>query len=311
MMPIAGRPMIARVLDMLANGGAERFIIVVHPEDRGLLEQLKQSSRAARIRLAHQDCRWGMADAVESAAPLVRQEHAPEFLLASCDNLYPEGHVSSLIARRRKDTLDAALTLMWTSRQEATSSAVVVMQDDLVVDIIEKPHSEEIPSCSRGPKVLSAPSLYALSPQVLDYLDEVRLSPRNEREFPDALRLLIGDGGKVGGTLVKERMTLTHPMDLLAINRHFLRVDPERATVEAEMPSDVTIVPPVRIETGARVGSGCQIGPEVYLESGCTVHRGARIRRAVVLCGTKVEANQIVDESVIYCSASGRSMLCR
>lgn len=299
LMPIAGKPMIARVLDMLEAQGVDRFIVVVHPQNEELLEELTRSSRGVRIRLAYQTDRRGMADAFECAAPRVRQARAPEFLLASCDNLYPEGHVSNLIARRRKDRLDAALTLMWTSRQEATSSAAVVVEDGLVRDIIEKPRVEEIPSYKGCPQALSAPSLYALTPLILDYVPEVPLSPRRERKFADALRLLIADGGKVGGQLVRDRVTLTHPEDLLAINRHFLRDDPDCATIEAEIPPDATIVPPVRIEAGVQVGPMCRIGPEAYLERGCSVQQEAVIRRAVVLRGALVEAQRLVDKSVI------------
>jgi NDP-sugar pyrophosphorylase family protein len=299
MMPIVGKPIILRVLDMLVVGGASRFVVVVHPRDLELVEELRQSSRASSTRLAYQNQRRGMADAVESALPLIQEEDAREFLLASCDNLYPEGHVGRLIGHRRRRALDAALTLMWTSWQEAMSSAVVTMQGGLVQDIIEKPDPEQIPSAGSNSQVLSAPSLYVLSHRILDYLPEVRLSSRNEREFPDALRLLIANGGRVGGRVVSERMTLTHPEDLLTINRRFLRSDTGCAVVETDVPPDVTIIPPVRIEAGARVGPGCEIGPEAYLETGCSVREGATIRRAVVLRSASVGAHQLIDDSVI------------
>lgn len=299
MMPIAGKPMIVRVLDMLAAGGAERFIVVVHPSDRELIDELGQPSRATRIQLAYQDQRLGMADAVESAAPLIRTDGAPEFLLASCDNLYPQGHVRRLIAHRRRFGLDAALTLNWTSHQEATSSAIIVMRNGLVQDIIEKPHRQQIPSYNRDSKALIAPSLYVLSRHILDYLPKVTLSSRREREFPDALRLLIADRGKVGGQIVEERMTLTRREDLLAINRHFLQSTPNRAAIEADIPADVSVAPPVLIEAGAQVGARCKIGPEVYLETGSRVDREAIVHRAVVLRGASVEAEKLIDESVI------------
>jgi NDP-sugar pyrophosphorylase family protein len=299
MMPIAGKPMIMRVLDMLAAEGVKRFVVVVHLTDRELVEELRQSSRASAVRLAYQDERQGMADAVECAAPLIQEEDTGEFLLAACDSLYPEGHVGRLITQRRTYALDAVLTLMWASRQEAISSAVVTMQDELVTNIIEKPHPEQIPSGDGDSGALSAPSLYALTDRILDYLPQVGLSPRQEREFPDALRLLIADGGEVGGRVVSSRTTVTQPEDLLVINRHFLRGDRCSAVVETDIPSNVIIVPPVRIEAGARVGPGCEIGPEAYLETGCTVREGTTIRRAVILRGASVEANQLIDESVI------------
>lgn len=298
MMPIAGKPMIERVLEMLARGGARRFIIVVHPGDLDLLEGLTRGPWAPRMRLAYQERRLGMVDALRTAVPLIREEEVPDFLLASCDGLYPDGHVASLIDHHRRAQLDATLTLMWTSPDEAASSAVVIERDGLIQDIIEKPSAGEIPQ-REGGNALTAPSLYSLSLQIVRYLARVNPSARGEYEFPDALRLLIDDGGAVGGVHVEERMTLTEPDDLLAINCHFLHHDPGSAVIEAQIPADVTIVPPVRIENGVRLGSRCEIGPEVYLESGSSVRERAIVRRAIVLQDGVVKEGQFVDRRVI------------
>jgi NDP-sugar pyrophosphorylase family protein len=299
MMPIVGKPTITRVMDMLAAEGAERFIVVAHPRDRQLVEALEHSSRAARVRLAYQERRLGMVDALESAAPLIREDNTQEFLLASCDNFYPRGHIARLIAHRRSRGLDAVLTVKWGSREEATSSAVIVMRDELVQDIIEKPLPEQIPSHEKDSEALTAPSLYSLSHRILDYLPKVKLSSRGEREFPSACRLLIADGGKVGTQVVEERMTLTHPNDLLAINRHFLQTTLGRAVIRADIPADVSVVAPALIEAGAQVGHGCEIGPEAYLETGSRVHEGTIIRRTIVLRDASVGPHQLIDESVI------------
>jgi glucose-1-phosphate thymidylyltransferase len=299
MMPIAGKPMVARVLDMLAAGGAARFIVVAHPGRPDLPRYLRASSRADRIHLIYQEQRLGMAHALECAAPQVLEWEPGEFLLASCDSLYPKGHVARLVARHRRDVLDATLTLMWMPPKKATASAIVVFRDGFVTDIIEKPRPEEIPSSGEHQEALGAPSLYTVSSGILDYLPRVAPSCRGEREFPDALRLLIEEGGLVGGQLVEDRMTLTHRDDLLAINRRVLRSDPACALIETDIPRNVTVTPPVRIEAGVSVGPGCHIGPEVYLETGCTIRAGAVLRRAVVLRGASVEADRIVEDLVI------------
>lgn len=298
MLPVAGKPMIERVLEMLAAGGVEHVIAVVHPGDIALHNHLVHSPWAPKCRFAYQKHRRGMAHAVECASPLVRGAAVSEFVLASCDNLYPRDHVSGLIAHRRS-RLDAALTLTWTSREEATASAVVVRRGPLVVDILEKPDPEDIPVYEERGLVLAAPSLYALSTRVLDYLDQVPVSPRGECEFPDALRLLIADGGRVGGVLVSDRMTLTNPRDLLALNLHFLRTQPHCAVVETDIDDGVTVVPPVRIEEDVYVAPGCRVGPLAYLERGCRLCAGAEVRRSVVLRRGLVGPNQVIEGTVI------------
>lgn len=299
MMPIVGQPMIERVLEMLATGGARRFIVVAHREDRELVAHLRRSSWADQTRLAYQDQRMGMVHALKCAAPLIRQEDVTSFLLSSCDSLYPEGHVARLVQRHRQDPRDATLTVMWTSPQAAASSALVVLQDGIVEDIIEKPSGRQIAERAPTSAPLTAPSLYALSTSILDHLHQVDASDRGEYEFPDALRFLIAAGGKVGVQVVRGRMTLTHPSDLLALNRHFLGADPTAPAVERVLPPGTVLVPPVRIEAGARLGGGCRIGPEVYLEHGCRVHGRGAVARSVVLRDGSVEPRHAVDGAVI------------
>jgi glucose-1-phosphate thymidylyltransferase len=299
MMPIVGKPMVERVLDMLANGGATHFILVAHPAMLDLFKHLSRSPWADGIHLVYQEQRLGMAHAVGCAARCVRERGEGEFLLASCDSLYREGHVARLIARHRRDGLDATLTLMWVPPEKATVSAVVILKDGMVADIVEKPHLDELPPYGERQRVLSAPSLYALSPRILDHLSRVTPSPRGEREFPDALRLMIEEGGRVGGQVIEDRMTLTDPHDLLTINRHFLHSDPARAIIESDLPDSVRILPPVRIERGVRVAAGCQIGPEVYLEAGCSLGAGAVVHHAVILRSGRVSPGRVAAGTVV------------
>lgn len=188
---------------------------------------------------------------------------------------------------------------MWSSPQAAAPSALVILQDRIVEDIIEKPSRRQIAERAPPSAPLTSPSLYALSTSILDHLHEVVTSDRGEYEFPDALRLLIAAGGEVGVQVVRGRMTLTHPSDLLALNRHFLRADSSSAAFDRVLPPGTALVPPVRIAAGARLGGGCRIGPEVYLERGCRVHGQNAVARSVVLRGGSVEPRHAVDGTVI------------
>jgi len=299
MLPICGKPLIERVFDMLAGEGASHFIVVAHPAGRDLLTALRHSPRSRSIQSVYQEERLGMAHALACAAPRIREWAPSDFLLAACDSLYPEGHVSRLIERHVHDALDATLTLMWAPPEQVAASALVVLESGLVSNIVEKPSVATVRAQSTPRGALCAPALYALSQRVLDHVSHVPPSARGECEFPDALNRLVAAGGLVGGKLIEERLTVTDQHDLLVINRRFLRRDPACATIESELPGNVTVTPPVRIEAGASVDTGCRIGPEAYLEAGCRVQSGAVLRRAVVLNGATVLAGQIVDEAIV------------
>ncbi len=293
MLPVVGRPMVERVIEMAARGGADRFVVVVHPEDGPLTDHLSRWVDERPIRWAYQARRLGMAHALECAAPLIREDGGPDFLLASCDNLYPEGHVAELVRRRRAVDLDAALTLLRVRPEQIPTLAVVALRGDRVTSLVEKPRLEEAPSD------WGVPALYALSTGVLDYLPRVPVSARGERDFPDALRLLIADGGRVEGVPVPWRLTLTKPADLLALNRRVLRRDPARVTLPSGLRGDVEVHPPVHIEAEVGLGGGCRIGPEVYVEAGADVGAGAVVRRSVVLRDGRVPSGAVVEDEVI------------
>jgi NDP-sugar pyrophosphorylase family protein len=303
-MPVAGKPMIERVLDMLHAGGVDVAVVVIHPSDAELVSFLTHSSRFPDIHLVYQEKRLGMAHAFRCAVPVVRDLDEEEFILASCDNLYPHSHVAELIGLRRRQQLAAALSLTWVPRREASGSAVVGLHEGRVTDILEKPDPDAIPRYGREGCALIAPSLYALTESILPYLDRVCPSSRGELEFTAVLRLLIGRGFRVGGLLVDRRLKLTRPQDLLTLNLHFLDSRRDRSLVECDIPADVTIVPPVLVEGDSRVGAGCAVGPSAYLEDGSQVGAGAVVRRSVVLRGGSVGPGEIVDGVVVGYAAT-------
>ena len=168
-----------------------------------------------------------------------------------------------------------------------------------MTDIVEKPEPDQVPESPGSDLALIAPSLYAVTADILPYLDRLSASPRGEFEFTSALRLLIADGARVGGLLVDRRLTLTRQEDLLALNLHFLNNARDRRVVRALVPSDITVLPPILIEEGAIVGRGSTVGPSAYLEGGCRVAPGAVVRRCVILRGGLVDPNQVVDGAVV------------
>ena len=237
--------------------------------------------------------RDGMAAALACSVPLIAGAGVDEFVLASCDNIYPEGHTEALISYRRTAELDAALTFLRVPPEQIPTLAVVAIQDGLVTQIVEKPRPEDAPSD------LGVPSLYALSTDALGYLPHVPLSSRGEREFPDVLRLMIQDGRRVSGVTIDERMTLTRPDDLLALNRYLLRMDPAAMTVSVDLPVGTVLRPRVCVEVGVVLGKSCEIGPDVYIETGATVGDGCCMRNAVVLRGASIADGQKVEDCVI------------
>ncbi len=292
MLPILGRPIVERVMELLFANGVDDFILVVSPEDRDITHYfLRESTLQAEVRFVYQTERLGMAKALQCAAPLLTED----FVLSACDNLVTAADVGRLMAFWQTEPQpNAILTLMPVTRERISSTGIVAMDGPWITRIVEKPTPEEAPS-----NISSLP-LYVFSSRILAYLPEVAPSPRGEYELQDAIQMLIRREGRVGGVMVERRLTLTNAVDLLALNREYLMHGDGRPQLEPHtVGPDTQLITPLYIEQGTVIGARCVIGPNVYIERDCRIGDHVTLRDAVVLRGATVAADAVVVDQVI------------
>jgi UDP-N-acetylglucosamine diphosphorylase / glucose-1-phosphate thymidylyltransferase / UDP-N-acetylgalactosamine diphosphorylase / glucosamine-1-phosphate N-acetyltransferase / galactosamine-1-phosphate N-acetyltransferase len=280
MLPVLGLPLVGRVLEGLWAAGLRHFVVVGGPEDRALADYLHSGVVApGAVSYVVQPERWGMAHALSCAAPLIEGA----FMLVACDNLVSNDFVAALVSHLSETGADGVLALLHMSPEKLQHSAAVELTAaGQVRRIVEKPPPGSVQSDA------GSIALYAFGPALMNYLD-VRVSSRGEQELQDAIQALIEAGGEVRGLFTTGRRTVTRPADLLALNLYYLDQS-VNVEVQAALPSDVELIPPVRIEAGVRVAGGASsiLGPRVYLESGCRIGTGVVLRDAVVLRGSVV-----------------------
>jgi Nucleoside-diphosphate-sugar pyrophosphorylase involved in lipopolysaccharide biosynthesis/translation initiation factor 2B, gamma/epsilon subunits (eIF-2Bgamma/eIF-2Bepsilon) len=291
MLPIVGKPIVARVMGDLAAGGVNSFVLVVSPEDREIVRYFTDESPLdADVRFVYQPEPSGTADALRCVAPLVNDD----FLLAACDNLFPAGHSGRMITHWQTSRPDALLTLMPVPPEAVCSTGVVALEGEWVRRIVEKPALEAAPS-----NIASLP-LYIFTPRILDQLADLPLSPRGEYEVQDAIQRLIDRGGRVRGLSIEHRLTLIRPADLLALNRWYLTrgSDPLQLAPRTVEPN-TRLIPPLHIESGTAIGDNCVVGPNVVIERDCRISDGANIREAVLLRAAVVPPGATIAEQVV------------
>ncbi len=290
MMPVAGKPMVGRLLDQLIGGGLTDLFVIVASEDTQIRDYLHQKKPpGTSMRLLIQERRDGTASALKLAMPFLKGN----FLVSACDSLTPVDHLERLLAAHKGSGNDATLSLMKIRARE-TPSSTVKLEDDRVVVLIEKPRPGQLLS-----RVTCLP-LYVFSPCLLAHLAEVGRSPRGEFELTEAIQRLIDQGGQVKGILAHSRMQLTTPDDLLELNRHFLRISRPPLTVATKTIGKGTkLLPPLLIEPGTRIGSHSIIGPNVYIEEGCQIGDQVHLQDAVLLKGSKIGTGERVSTTVV------------
>lgn len=274
MLPVLGKPIVARVLDHMAAAGVRRFVIVVGPDDGGMARYFAGAAPPdLDVRFAVQARATGTVDALTLAAPHL---DGP-FLLSAVDNLTSPQHVARLVARHAADPdAIATLSLLPAAPDEIRRSAGVVVEGEWITAIEEKPAQP------RG--TWAAIMLYAFSHDFLAYLSDVPVSGRGEREIVSGIQAALAGGRRVSYVTTGHRLHLTREADLLAINLALLHQD-GTAAIDSDLPSTVQLIPPVRIDPNVSVGDGARLGPDVYLESGAVIGARAAVASSLVLAG--------------------------
>ena len=287
MAPVAGQPMVARVMQLLASVGVDDFTLVCHPDDQDIRTYFAGDHDFGVVRFVEQRERLGMAHALGLAAPVLQGD----FILSACDNLVPVEHMAELVATHRERGANATLSLMAIDPARTAHTGIVEWQDGLIVGIVEKPQPHEAPS-----NISSLP-LYLFSERLLTHLSAVKASPRGEYELQDAIQLLIEHDGGVTGVLTPERLQLTDVNDLLHLNRRFQ--DQEQSQTMDEPGNGVRLIPPLYIGPGVEIGEGCTIGPHVTLEEGCHIGAGAQLEDTIVLRNGRVAAGRKLKHEIV------------
>jgi NDP-sugar pyrophosphorylase family protein len=290
MAPVAGRPLGARVADLLVAQGIEELIVVISPSDQEVQPYFATRAKlGVPVRFVVQEERKGMAHALGLAAPLL----TGDFIMSACDNLVSVAHISEMVATHRQLGASATLSLMPIDIKQASKTGVVEWDAPYVRRIVEKPKPEEAPS------TISSLPLYVFSPAVLEMLPLVQRSVRGEYEVQDAIQMLIEQTRRVAGVITASREQVTTAADLLALTLYFLDQASAQNVCDSTLPQDIKLVAPTMVEAGVEIGPGCVIGPRVYIESGAQIGADVRIHNALVLRDAEVAAGQNVGDEVV------------
>lgn len=217
MLPIAGVPMIERIMTEIAvRTGVREFVIVTgYLSDvlEGYLEDGR--SRGWHVRYVRQDSPLGVAHAVNSAAPLLRDS---DFLMSYGDIMLDPrnyGLAAAAFEERRPEGYSAVVGLNWVEDPWA-GSAVYLKAGGEIERIDEKP--------ARGTAAThwNSAGLFVFEPLIFDYTASIAPSARGEYELPDAISAMIADGRRAWGLpIMGDWRDVGTPEDYAEINQQY------------------------------------------------------------------------------------------
>lgn len=292
-LPLAGRPHIAYVIDWLRGHGVDDVVVSCGFLAEGMREALARLEPGVRIRYAEEPDARGTAGAIRFAEDLL----ADRFLVLNGDCLC-DLDLSALIERHEGAGGRATIALY--PVEDPSAYGLVRRADDgEISEFLEKPDPDQIDSDE-----INA-GAYVLERSVLELIPPDREVSIEREVFPR----LVGKG-LYGLRLEGYWIDIGTPERYLRANWDILERRVETVTAErlgeggllveedAEA-SEEEIEPPALIESGSRVAEDARIGPRAVLGPGCVVEAEATLRDSVLLAGCRVGEGARVEEAIL------------
>jgi glucose-1-phosphate thymidylyltransferase len=258
-MEVAGKPMLAHILDDLVEAGLRKISLVVGYKGGEIERWARDRYRErAEIHCPRQETMDGLASAIALAEPHVEDEKA--FVVLG-DTIF-RADLEGLLRSDRN--MICAMRV-----EDPRRFGVVVMEDDRVVRLVEKP--QEFVS----DLAIVGLYLFQSAPRLMSAIHElIRSGKRTRGEFQltDAMQIMLDRGEEFGTFEIDGWYDCGKPRTLLQTNRDLL----ERAGGARRATEDgAVVVEPVHLEAGAVIRRSV-VGPAV------TVARDAVVENSVV-----------------------------
>ncbi|HSK92506.1 MAG TPA: bifunctional UDP-N-acetylglucosamine diphosphorylase/glucosamine-1-phosphate N-acetyltransferase GlmU [Candidatus Angelobacter sp.] len=259
---LAGRPMIAHVLDALAAAGVGRPVVVTG-HGAGAVEE----AIADRADTVRQEEQRGTADAVRVALAAVSPE-AGTVLVTMGDAPLQGADLFQALLDARADS-DAAVVLV-SARMSDPTGYGRIRRDERgdVTAIVEEADTDE---ATRAIDETNAGTYAFDGAWLRGAIGRIEASPSGELYLTDLIALAVADG------LTVRAVQAADAIDAMGINdRVALSVAEERLRrriVEAHQRAGVTIVDPAttRIDAGVEIGQDARIEPWTILEGATSI----------------------------------------
>jgi mannose-1-phosphate guanylyltransferase len=274
-LPLAGRPHVAYVIDWLVRHGVDDVIVSCGHLAEGMRRAVADLEPGVEIRYAEEPDARGTAGAIRFAEEML----GDRFLVLNGDVLC-DLDLTALIEQHERTGASATIALY--PVEDPTGYGLVHRHDDgEITEFLEKPAPEQIDTDE-----INA-GAYLLERSVLERIPPDRAVSIEREVFP----VLIGDG-LYGIRLEGYWIDIGTPERYLEANWDILEGRVE--TVVGEELDDSTML-----------GEGCEISPDAELRAPCVVGRdgrvgaGAVVERSVLLDRCVVEEGASVSNSIL------------
>jgi glucose-1-phosphate thymidylyltransferase len=291
LIPIANKPTLFYVVEDLVAAGVTDIGVVISPETGSEIRQaLGDGGRwGARFTFIVQDAPLGLAHAVKTARPFLRDE---PFVMYLGDNLV-SGGIGPLIEEFQREQADG-LVLLCRVPNPGQFGVVVLDAAGKVTRLVEKP--------KEPPSDLALVGVYLFRASIHPTIDALKPSGRGEYEITDAIQGLVDAGRRVLSHQVRGWWKDTgKPEDLLEANRLVLMKITRDVRGRLE---DTDLVGEAIVEEGARIVHSVIRGP-VHVAAGAVIEHAyvgpyTAVGERTKVIHSEVEYSILLNDAALY-----------
>lgn len=294
LLPVATRPQIEWVLEMLRRNGVTDVVINCHHLGDRIRESLGTEYRGEiSITYSIEDEILGTGGGLKKVEDFFDEE---PFIVVNTDTLIDIDLKEVVRSHVERDAVATMIVREWDP--EGGYGRVEMNYAGRIVRMLEMRRGEE------GRPVIFT-GVHVLGKKVFSYIPKEYYWCINADCYTAMLEQGEGIWGFETEDYWRDMGTLRGYYDA---NRDFLHgimpsqskelFDEVREGMKTSFPKSVKIIRPVLIGAGCELEEGCRIGPEVVLGDDCVVGEGARIERVVGFDGALFEPGERVKELI-------------
>ncbi len=293
MIKVANKPILQYVVEALERTGIRRILFVVGYKKEKIMDYFGDGEDfGVEIEYVFQKHLLGTGDALKQA----ENKTDERFLVLSGDNVIQADTISGELLEMCGEEDGNAILIK--AHKDVSKYGVVILMNEMVEDIIEKP-SEEISN-------LVNTGIYAFKKEIFGFM---------EAELTSALRSMIRRGSRIKACETQGAwLDAVYPWDILRLNEIVLRENP--AKVEGKIERGVTIDGRVSIGKNSVIransyvkgpviiGKNCEIGPNACIfpstsiENDVAIDAFTEIRNSVLMDGVKIGSFSSIHDSI-------------
>lgn len=299
MLPLAGRPILEYVIKAAGKAGVREVVLVVGYKEEKAREYFGSGSDfGVKIEYISQKQQLGTAHAIGMV------ELNEDFLVLNGDTLVSSECIDSVLSAHS----DSAATLGLKEVEEPSNYGVVRLENNRIIEIVEKPKKYVSNLANAG--------IYVFSPKIFGAIRKTKKSERGEYEITSSIGILIDAGEVVKGVKIKGLWSdIGNPWNYLDSNQEMLGRMEERIWGEIEefvkrrgklyLGKKSVIKSGSYIEGPVYIGDNTIIGPNAYLRSftsvgdDCKIGSAVEVKNSIIMDRANVPHLSYIGDSII------------